>query len=29
MRVGPYIRVAGGVYKPLHGAVIKSYGIER
>ena len=25
----PHIRLAGGVYKPLHGAVIKSYGIER
>ncbi|MEJ7681837.1 MAG: hypothetical protein WKG06_29115 [Segetibacter sp.] len=25
----PHIRPAGGVYKPLHGAVIKSYGIER
>ena len=25
----PHIRPAGGVYKPLHGAVIKSYGAER
>ena len=25
----PHIRLAGGVYKPLHGAVIKSYGAER
>jgi hypothetical protein len=24
-----HIRLAGGVYKLLHGAVIKSYGIER
>ncbi len=26
---GPHIRPAGGVYKPLHGAVIKNYGAER
>ncbi len=25
----PHIRFAVGVYKPLHGAVIKSYGTER
>ena len=24
MRFAPHIRLAGGVYKPLHGAVIKS-----
>jgi hypothetical protein len=29
MGVGPHIRLAGGVCKPLHSAVIKSYGIER
>jgi len=29
MREGPSYTPAEGVYKPLHGAVMKSYGIER